>query len=163
VTSGKGDEDESERKTNAHAGSGRKRSADGDRAVSWARLPAASSRAEREFSFCEISRYASAVPRVTFEPFGVTVDCAEGESVFACARRHNVPIPTACSGQATCGLCRVKVVAGEAHLDAIGHDEVKHLGNTYFITKLRLSCQIRPRGDVTVRIPDARLTKLPKL
>jgi ferredoxin len=94
------------------------------------------------------------VPRVTIEPLGITVDCADGESIFACARRHDILVPTACAGKATCGLCRVKVLAGEQNLGPIGRDEVKHLGNTYFITKLRLSCQLRPTGDVTIRIPD---------
>ena len=86
----------------------------------------------------------AAVPRVTIEPLGVTLDCNEGESVFACARRHNVFIPTACAGKATCGLCRVKMIAGDEHVTPINRDEQKHLGNTYFITKLRLSCQLRP-------------------
>jgi uncharacterized 2Fe-2S/4Fe-4S cluster protein (DUF4445 family) len=94
------------------------------------------------------------VPKVTFEPLGITVDCHDGESVFACARRHNILIPTACAGKATCGLCRVKVESGAEHLTPINHDETKHLGNTYFITKLRLSCQAKVSGgDVRVRIP----------
>jgi ferredoxin len=99
------------------------------------------------------------VPRVTFEPFGLTIDCAEGESIFAAARRQNVLIPTACAGKATCGLCRVKVVAGAEHLPPINRDEQKHLGNTYFITRMRLSCQLVPRGDVTVSLPDAKKQK----
>jgi ferredoxin len=94
------------------------------------------------------------VPHVTFEPLGVTVDCADGESVFACGRRHGILIPTACAGKATCGLCRVKLLVGEPHVAPINRDEQRHLGNTYFITKLRLSCQLVPMGDVTVRIPD---------
>jgi ferredoxin, 2Fe-2S len=97
------------------------------------------------------------VPRVTIEPLGVTLDCHDGESVFACARRNNVFIPTACAGKATCGLCRVKMIAGEANVAPINRDEQKHLGNTYFITKLRLSCQaVVTGGDVTVLIPDAK-------
>jgi ferredoxin len=97
------------------------------------------------------------MPRVTFLPFDVTVECAEGETVFEAARRNNVPIPTACVAKATCGLCRVKIVAGEQHLPPINADERKHLGNTYFISKLRLSCQLAVRGgDVTVQIPDAK-------
>lgn len=104
------------------------------------------------------------VPRVTIEPLGVTLDCNDGESVFACARRHNVFIPTACAGKATCGLCRVKMIAGEANVAPINRDEQKHLGNTYFITRLRLSCQLKPTGDVTVRVPDMpEPKKLPKL
>jgi ferredoxin, 2Fe-2S len=95
------------------------------------------------------------VPRVTFLPLDKTVDCAEGESVFDAARRSGVPIPTACVGKATCGLCRVKILAGAEFLPPINRDEQKHLGNTYFITKLRLSCQCKVSGgDVTVQIPD---------
>ena len=95
--------------------------------------------------------------RITFLPFGTTVEAEGGESVFAAARRAGVPIPTACVGRATCGLCRVKVIAGEEALSPQNDNEKKHLGNTYFISKLRLSCQARLVGErVTVRIPDAR-------
>jgi 2Fe-2S ferredoxin len=95
---------------------------------------------------------------VTFLPSGQRVDCAAGESIFAAARRSQIPITTACVGKATCGLCRVKVLAGEAHLTPFNPDERKHLGNVYFITKVRLSCQARVVGDgeVSVEIPGAR-------
>ena len=96
------------------------------------------------------------MPTITFEPSGLRAPADDGESVFAAGRRAGVPIPTACVGKASCGLCRVKVIAGEEHLSPLGPDEKKHLGNTYFITHLRLSCQARVTGDVTVRIPDAR-------
>jgi 2Fe-2S ferredoxin len=94
------------------------------------------------------------MPNVTFEPAHLTFACADGDSVFDVGRRHGVPISTACAGKASCGLCRVKVLAGEAHLSAFNADERKHLGNVYFITKERLSCQARVSGgDVTVEVP----------
>ena len=96
------------------------------------------------------------MPLILFEPLGLKIPCEEGETAFSAARRAGVPIPTACVGRATCGLCRVKVVAGEEHLSPMNHDEKRHLGNTYFLTKLRLSCQARVSGDVTLLIPDAR-------
>src|SRR5258708_20473461 len=96
------------------------------------------------------------MPRVTFLPFDVTVECADGESVFDAGRRGGVLIPTACVGKATCGLCRVKIVAGAQFLPPINRDEVKHLGNTYFITRLRLSCQSTVTGaDPPPLVPDA--------
>jgi ferredoxin len=97
--------------------------------------------------------------RVTFEPSGVSVDVREGESVFEAGRRGGVLIPTACMAKGTCGLCRVKILAGAEHLPPPSATEQRHLGNTYFITKLRLSCQIMPAGDLTVRIPDAKPTE----
>ena len=95
---------------------------------------------------------------VTYLPGGTRLSCAPGESVFEVARRGGVTVPTACAGQATCGLCRVKIVSGEQHLTPFNAAERKHLGNVYFITKLRLSCQARIRddaagGDVVVAIP----------
>ena len=77
--------------------------------------------------------------------------------MFAVARRAGVPITTACNAKATCGLCRVKIISGEAFLSPLAEVEKKHLGNVYFITKLRLSCQacVTGGGDVVVEIPDA--------
>ena len=95
------------------------------------------------------------MPTVTYQPFGTSVEIAAGESVYEAGRRSGVPIPTACGGKGTCGLCRVKIVDGEKVLPPLTAEEKKHLGNTYFITKLRLSCQCKVSGgDVTVLIPD---------
>ncbi|HJZ84093.1 MAG TPA: 2Fe-2S iron-sulfur cluster-binding protein [Polyangia bacterium] len=98
------------------------------------------------------------MPRVTFLPSQTQVEGAPGESLFDLGRRAGLPIETACVGQATCGLCRVKVVLGEQFLSRFAPVESKHLGNVYFINKLRLSCQARLTGggDVTVEIPPKR-------
>ena len=64
-------------------------------------------------------------------------------------------MPTACGGKGSCGLCRIKIVAGEEGLPPISPEEKKHLGNTYFISKLRLSCRIRPTANLVVLLPDA--------
>jgi uncharacterized 2Fe-2S/4Fe-4S cluster protein (DUF4445 family) len=102
------------------------------------------------------------LPSVTYLPSGLRFACDDGESVFGVARQAGLGITTACNAKATCGLCRVKVISGEAHLSPISDVEKKHLGNVYFITKLRLSCQARVSGgDVVVEIPDAARRKVP--
>jgi len=93
------------------------------------------------------------VPSVTFQPSGLRVECADSESVFEIGRRAGLEISTACVGKATCGLCRVKILDGEAHLTPLNAAEKKHLGNVYFITKTRLACQARVSGDVVVELP----------
>jgi ferredoxin, 2Fe-2S len=95
------------------------------------------------------------VASVTYLPSGVRLACDDGDTVFGVARNAGIAITTACGAKATCGLCRVKVISGEAHLSPINDVEKKHLGNVYFITKLRLSCQAQVSGDVVVEIPDA--------
>ena len=95
------------------------------------------------------------MPRITFLPSGVIASCADGETVFSVSRRHldDTQIPTSCIGSGTCGLCRVKIVAGEEFLNPQQAAELKHLGNMYFLTKIRLSCQTEVGGgDVTVEV-----------
>jgi uncharacterized 2Fe-2S/4Fe-4S cluster protein (DUF4445 family) len=93
------------------------------------------------------------VASVTFQPSGVRAECADGDSVFEVGRRAGVEISTACVGKATCGLCRVKLLDGEAHVSPLNAAEKKHLGNVYYLTKMRLSCQTRVSGDVVVEVP----------
>lgn len=103
------------------------------------------------------------MPKITFLPVNLTVECAEGESLFDVARRMGVPVATACAGKATCGLCRMKIESGAQHLTPFNSGERKHLGNVYFITRERLSCQARIQGqgddvEVVVKVPLARIT-----
>jgi uncharacterized 2Fe-2S/4Fe-4S cluster protein (DUF4445 family) len=98
------------------------------------------------------------MPRVRFEPMGLEAECEPGESLFEVARRLGVPVATACVGNATCGLCRLKVLAGAEYLSPLNDAERKHLGNVYFITQQRLSCQARVLdGTVEVQVPISRL------
>jgi 2Fe-2S ferredoxin len=102
------------------------------------------------------------MPRVTFLPAGLTVECEDGDNILAVGRRHQVPIETACVGKATCGLCRVRVVSGAEFLSPFNQDEEKHLGNVYFLTKVRLACQSIVRGgDVTVELAPRRPARKP--
>jgi uncharacterized 2Fe-2S/4Fe-4S cluster protein (DUF4445 family) len=93
------------------------------------------------------------VASIVFQPSGLRVPCADGESVFEVGRRSGIAISTACVGKATCGLCRVKIVDGEAYLSPLNAAEKKHLGNVYFLNKVRLACQTRVSGDVVVDVP----------
>ncbi len=98
------------------------------------------------------------MPTVKFEPIGLVADCPVGESLFEVARRLGVPVATACVGNATCGLCRMKVLAGDEHLSPLNEGEEKHLGNVYYLTRQRLACQARVlEGTVEVEVPITRL------
>lgn len=70
-------------------------------------------------------------------------------------------LPQACGGQAECGTCRVKVLAGA--VTPIGPDE-RELRERYprrFADQERLACRARPRSDLVVELlrvrpPDLR-------
>jgi 2Fe-2S ferredoxin len=94
--------------------------------------------------------------QVTFLPSGIVAAARADESLFEIGKRSGVAISTSCNGKASCGLCRVAIVAGEDHLTPMGPLERRHLGNVYFITKQRLSCQTRLLEDgaaVTIQVP----------
>jgi len=82
----------------------------------------------------------------------VTVEARPGDTLFDAAARVSAGVDTACVGKGTCGLCRVKILAGAEHLNPYTDEERKHLGNVYHLTKVRLSCRCRPTGDVTIEI-----------
>jgi ferredoxin len=95
------------------------------------------------------------VPVVTIAGDGapLLVELPAGSTLFEAGARLSAGIDTACVGKGTCGLCRVKIVAGAQHLTPYSDEERKHLGNVYHITKVRLACRTRlGDGDVTIQI-----------
>lgn len=94
--------------------------------------------------------------KVRFLPADVTVEVAAGTTLFDAGAKVAAGIETACVGKGTCGLCRVKVIDGDAHLSAYADEEERHLGNLYRITKLRLACRTQVLGDVTVEVKARR-------
>jgi uncharacterized 2Fe-2S/4Fe-4S cluster protein (DUF4445 family) len=102
------------------------------------------------------------VPRVVFEPSGLRVECAIGESIYEVAWRAQAALSSACGAKATCGLCRVKILKGEEHLSVMGEADKRHLGNVYFLTKVRLGCQARFVSDGDVVVEPVGAKKGPK-
>jgi 2Fe-2S ferredoxin len=95
------------------------------------------------------------VPLVTILGEGepLTVDLSAGSTLFEAGARVSAGIETACVGKGTCGLCRVKIVAGAQHLTPYTDEERKHLGNVYHLTKVRLACRSKlADGDVTIQV-----------
>ena len=98
------------------------------------------------------------LPSITYLPAGTRVDCAAGESVFEVARRAGIKVTTACVGKATCGLCRVKVVAGEQHLSPFNSRRAQAPRQRLLHQQAAplLPGAARGEGDVVVELPAAR-------
>ena len=90
--------------------------------------------------------------RVTFQIQGgspVTVECNPGGNLLELARRANVAIDAPCSGNGSCGKCRVQLLDGE--LDTIPS---RHISEEEFAQGWRLSCNCKILSDCTVLVPD---------
>ena len=90
--------------------------------------------------------------RILFDIEGakpVSIECNPGDNLLELARRANVAIDAPCSGNGSCGKCRVKLVSGE--LESI---KSRHISDEEWELGWRLSCNSRVVGDATVFVPD---------
>ena len=92
------------------------------------------------------------MPKVVFQIENanpVEITCNAGDNLLELARRANVAIDAPCSGNGSCGKCRVKLVEGE--VETIPS---RHITQEEFEAGWRLSCNCKVIGDCTVFVPD---------
>ena len=80
---------------------------------------------------------------------GVSIECNPGDNLLELARRANVAIDAPCSGNGSCGKCRVKLLEGE--LESLPS---RHISQEEWDAGWRLSCNSKVVGDATVFVPD---------
>lgn len=81
---------------------------------------------------------------------GRTVRIPRGWSVLEASRSFHLAHASMCGGRARCSTCRVRVTAGEANCPPAGVDERATLSRIGAPPDVRLACQLRPEGDVSV-------------
>ncbi len=81
---------------------------------------------------------------------GRTVQVPRGWSVLEASRSFHLPHASMCGGRARCSTCRVRVTAGEDSCPAAGTDERATLDRIGASPDIRLACQLRPSGDISV-------------
>ena len=90
--------------------------------------------------------------KVTFQIQGsdpVQIECNAGDNLLELARRANVAIDAPCSGNGSCGKCRVQLVEGQ--LDTV---KSRHITDEEYEAGWRLSCNSKVVSDCTVFVPD---------
>ena len=90
--------------------------------------------------------------KVTFQIEGATpvvIECNAGDNLLELARRANVAIDAPCSGNGSCGKCRVKLIEGE--LETIPS---RHITAEEYEAGWRLSCNCKVQSDCIVFVPD---------
>ena len=90
--------------------------------------------------------------KVTFQIEGgspVHIECNAGDNLLELARRANVAIDAPCSGNGSCGKCRVRLIEGE--LETI---RSRHITDEEYNAGWRLSCNSKVLSDCTVLVPD---------
>src|SRR5918993_2363287 len=93
------------------------------------------------------------MPRIEAEAANETqaFDAEEGRKLVLAIEDAGIDILHRCGGNAKCTTCRVEVLAGDA--GEMGEAERERLAReTGLSENTRLSCQVRVRGDMKVRV-----------
>ena len=80
----------------------------------------------------------------------IKVDANRGDNILELAANAGVVIDAPCSGNGTCGKCRMKVISG-----GVDMTHSPRLSRTDFHDNWRLACQSRVIGDVTLWVPSS--------
>jgi adenylate cyclase len=103
-----------------------------------------------------IERRAKGLVQVTYP--GQTVSIPRGWSVLEASRSFHLPHASMCGGRARCSTCRIRVTAGQEHCPPPAKDEQDTLTRINAPAEVRLACQLRPEGNVSV-IPIVRTAR----
>lgn len=87
---------------------------------------------------------------VTFTPLGRAAEARENETVLDAARRAGAPLGNSCGGTGICARCRVRVLAGAAHLASPTTVEQRVSRERGLAEDERLACQAVVLGECEV-------------
>jgi adenylate cyclase len=87
--------------------------------------------------------------RITY-PDGRGVSIPPGTTILEASRLGAIPHAAVCGGRRRCSTCRVRVTDGADALPAPSAEEQKVLDRIEAPPHVRLACQTRPAGDVSV-------------
>jgi Na+-transporting NADH:ubiquinone oxidoreductase subunit F len=73
-----------------------------------------------------------------------------GSTLLGTLAANHIFIPSACGGKGTCGVCKVSVVEGGG---AMLPTEVSHINRGEAREGVRLSCQVKVKGDMKIEVP----------
>lgn len=87
--------------------------------------------------------------RITFQPYGVSVEVPEGENILRAAIEAGVHINASCGGSGTCGKCLVTVTSGKV-MGSRKDDDGRHR-----------ACRTEVFSDATIEVPKESLLDTP--
>jgi len=84
-------------------------------------------------------------------PDGKKVVIQPGTSLLEASRIGGIPHASVCGGRSRCSTCRVRVIEGAAALPPPMEEEQRVLTRIHAAPGVRLACQARPTGPVTIQ------------
>ncbi len=92
------------------------------------------------------------MPKVRVEPMGLDLEAKDDESLLQLLLGHDIEISHSCGGMGSCGTCRVYVDKPQK-LPPRNELEKEMAETRSFTEKERLSCQLCPSIDMSIKVP----------
>ena len=73
-------------------------------------------------------------------------------SLLSALSTREIFLPSACGGSGSCGMCKCEVTAGGG---SILPTEIAHLSRRDKLSNIRLSCQLKVKEDMEIKIPES--------
>ncbi|MCE5280164.1 MAG: 2Fe-2S iron-sulfur cluster binding domain-containing protein [Planctomycetaceae bacterium] len=78
------------------------------------------------------------------------LEVAGGQTLLAALKEEGIFVPSACGGRGTCSYCKIKITSGGG---PVGPTEMPLLTAAEVAANVRISCQVKLRGDAAIEIP----------
>ena len=98
---------------------------------------------------------------ILVKPLGVELRYGDHDTLLDALRDAGIGVESVCGGLGTCGKCRVQVLAGKTNAPTA--EELDRLPGELLERGMRLTCQVRPEGDLSLYIPASSLTREQRL
>ncbi|MDR0524365.1 MAG: ASKHA domain-containing protein [Spirochaetaceae bacterium] len=82
----------------------------------------------------------------------LTAPAQKGETLLEIAKKVNLAIDAPCSGNGTCGKCRIKLLSG-----TVESKETRHIDPAEYAEGDRLACSTTVAGEATIYVPAGAL------
>lgn len=92
-----------------------------------------------------------AIFQIQVQPIGKRVPVSANTTIFEAVREAGIDLASSCGGTGSCGLCRIALLEGDTNPWTI--EEGKLLDEIERLNGLRLACQIKVTGDISIQIP----------
>ncbi len=96
------------------------------------------------------------MPMLTVLEKGLSLQlrCQPHQSVLEKLNQAEIKINTACTGSGVCGLCKIKLLSGQA--TPLTPIERQKLSRQQLAKQIRLACQVQMQSDLTIQIENPR-------
>jgi ferredoxin len=95
------------------------------------------------------------MPIITILPSGQKVEVESGLTIMEAVLDKQLAWPTTCGGKAHCTTCAFVLIKGFENVSPMSRLEEHQLavrkGRHILVQKIRLACQTRINGDITIR------------